>query len=470
MEWVSTSKRLPELGQWVLARHNRGTWHDEDPNVICVVVKRVPDSAPTGNNLRIYKWQPFGPVGSFYGQEIDWWMEIPSLPDPQLDRIKRETEAELLSIRICDKCLQRLPDAPKSQEKPMREFAKNNTCPKCGSMKMVLTFEPRLKGPGSEEVQDHIRVRCSICRFKFPPMKCADEKKESVTSIRELENPDEAPEMERKPAPPTHKDMERIPVCPSCHLGMVKTTRTSPETYSCPRTGCRERGREYSFEHLKSGTTILTRFYTDADCVSRLPREEKKEPPVDLSNPEWDAAMSGVANKGITRTDQLKEKADKKQKLDEGERWAAVDRKNRELDERERRLAEREGGEKDDGVPMCPVCGLEMLRKDSVGLCTNKTCPVASKRLIMTAMGYRVQMGKLEEGEKELAARTAKKVVSVEDVNDVHCPYCHKNMIKSGNRFACVNRDCEEYSRHYSFVLHHDTPPPTGLESALRKC
>lgn len=83
MKWIRTTDRLPEFGRYVLARHNRGTWIDDDPNVNCVVVKRVPDYNQGGNNLMPYTWFEFGP-DSFWGQEIDWWMEIPEVLEPAL--------------------------------------------------------------------------------------------------------------------------------------------------------------------------------------------------------------------------------------------------------------------------------------------------------------------------------------------------------------------------------------------------
>ena len=81
MKWIKTTEKLPELGQFVLARHNLETWLDDDPNVVCVVVKRVPYYFPfPSNNLKPYTWEPFGP-GSFNGQDIDWWLEIPEWDD-----------------------------------------------------------------------------------------------------------------------------------------------------------------------------------------------------------------------------------------------------------------------------------------------------------------------------------------------------------------------------------------------------
>lgn len=120
MEWISTKDRLPEEGKYVLARHNRGTWHDssDQENVSCVVVKLVrgisetdrqrmksgelPEHPPErgwclsagwkdsprsrvyksedehGNNLVPYIWQQFG-TDSFFGQTITHWAEIPPM-------------------------------------------------------------------------------------------------------------------------------------------------------------------------------------------------------------------------------------------------------------------------------------------------------------------------------------------------------------------------------------------------------
>jgi len=117
-EWISTKERLPEEGIYVLARHNRGTWHDSDDqsNVNCVVVKLVKGLSiedrekmkkgliPTtfrelcsnfgehsiprhsiygsddeeGNNKTPYGWHQFGP-DHFSGQSITHWMPIPPL-------------------------------------------------------------------------------------------------------------------------------------------------------------------------------------------------------------------------------------------------------------------------------------------------------------------------------------------------------------------------------------------------------
>lgn len=118
MNWISTKDQLPAERKYVLARHNRGTWVDNDDqeNVNCVVVKLVKGislderrkmekgeipqtfeegwSASTGwtkterssiykacdeqgNNLVPYNWEAFGP-DSFFGQTITHWMPIES--------------------------------------------------------------------------------------------------------------------------------------------------------------------------------------------------------------------------------------------------------------------------------------------------------------------------------------------------------------------------------------------------------
>jgi hypothetical protein len=116
--WISTKDHLPEEGKYVLARHNRGTWHDstDQENVNCVVVKLkrgisedqrtkmkkgelsdpiIPRISNCGavnflrssiyskedehdNNLVPYCWIQFGP-DDFFGQTITHWMPIPPL-------------------------------------------------------------------------------------------------------------------------------------------------------------------------------------------------------------------------------------------------------------------------------------------------------------------------------------------------------------------------------------------------------
>lgn len=119
MKWISTKDELPEEGKYVLARHNRGTWHDstDQDNVNCVVVKLVkgisekerelmkkglmdnPEddcyiscgvmlkgkrsssyyaSDQYANNKVPYNWETFG-SDSFFGQDISYWTKIDKL-------------------------------------------------------------------------------------------------------------------------------------------------------------------------------------------------------------------------------------------------------------------------------------------------------------------------------------------------------------------------------------------------------
>lgn len=119
MSWINVKDKLPEEGKYVLAKHNRGTWHDSDDqeNVNTVVVKLVrgisekerkemkgtskdyQDSPAEdhgfykisglrsdtykqgdehGNNMVPWVWDTFG-ADSFFGQSITHWMPIPPL-------------------------------------------------------------------------------------------------------------------------------------------------------------------------------------------------------------------------------------------------------------------------------------------------------------------------------------------------------------------------------------------------------
>ena len=118
MNWIEikSEKDLPEEGKYVIAKHNRGTWHDSDDqeNVNTVVVKLVrgisekerdeirgtdKDSQERpaedhgsykisglrsdiyrrgdehGNNAVAWAWESFG-TASFFGQQITHWMPI----------------------------------------------------------------------------------------------------------------------------------------------------------------------------------------------------------------------------------------------------------------------------------------------------------------------------------------------------------------------------------------------------------
>ena len=110
MKWIAIQDRLPKEGKYVLARHNRDTWHDSDDqeNVNCMVVKLVKGislkdreylklskkekdikrsktwrSADEGNNnQRAYYWYSFG-CDSFFGQEISHWCPIPPIDNKE---------------------------------------------------------------------------------------------------------------------------------------------------------------------------------------------------------------------------------------------------------------------------------------------------------------------------------------------------------------------------------------------------
>ena len=72
---------LPPMRQYVIAKHNRGTWIDPDDqvNVNTVVVKRV-EAKIEGNNEVPYEWVDFGP-DRYFGQTITHWMAIPQDKD-----------------------------------------------------------------------------------------------------------------------------------------------------------------------------------------------------------------------------------------------------------------------------------------------------------------------------------------------------------------------------------------------------
>jgi hypothetical protein len=122
MNWIEikSEKDLPQEGKYVIAKHNRGTWHDSDDqeNVNTVVVKlvrgisekerqgmkgtekdtqlRPPEDRGLykisglrsdtykqgdehGNNTVPWAWDSFG-SDSFFGQSITYWMPIEPLP------------------------------------------------------------------------------------------------------------------------------------------------------------------------------------------------------------------------------------------------------------------------------------------------------------------------------------------------------------------------------------------------------
>ena len=85
LDWHLSEDRLPQEGRYVLGHYCGGNWiyRDDPDGVNYVVVRlfrgRVPGPGDTirgqdqhGNNLRPYRWEPFG-AGSFFGQDIDRW-------------------------------------------------------------------------------------------------------------------------------------------------------------------------------------------------------------------------------------------------------------------------------------------------------------------------------------------------------------------------------------------------------------
>lgn len=99
MKLVSVNDRLPENNRYVLARVPKQPWGDNDDQEGCFwkVVKFVRgisikerDALPDGhprkslysggdehfNNRRPYHWEEFG-TGHFFGQDVDYWCELP---------------------------------------------------------------------------------------------------------------------------------------------------------------------------------------------------------------------------------------------------------------------------------------------------------------------------------------------------------------------------------------------------------
>lgn len=100
MNKIFCSTKLPNNNQYVLAHLNIDNWRDRDDtenNRYWVVVKFVrgiskaerailSDDNPRknlyqsgdewDNNKMPYYWTPFG-AGSFWGQEVDYWCELP---------------------------------------------------------------------------------------------------------------------------------------------------------------------------------------------------------------------------------------------------------------------------------------------------------------------------------------------------------------------------------------------------------
>jgi len=114
-EWISTNNKLPKNNTYVLAHIIDRPWGDSDDQesifykvlkfekgisqkerelmkqgkIDCPMIKwqdetesprwKVQTGADEeGNNEKPYHWTEFGP-GSYFGQEIDYWMDIPKL-------------------------------------------------------------------------------------------------------------------------------------------------------------------------------------------------------------------------------------------------------------------------------------------------------------------------------------------------------------------------------------------------------
>jgi hypothetical protein len=109
--WIAASEQLPEEGKYVLVHLTKTNWIDDtDHKGVCFKVAKLEKGISLsirqqmrdgdigdpivfgqkrsmvwtgadegGNNMKPYAWRDFGP-GDFFGQEVDYWMEIPKLP------------------------------------------------------------------------------------------------------------------------------------------------------------------------------------------------------------------------------------------------------------------------------------------------------------------------------------------------------------------------------------------------------
>lgn len=95
MRWINVEDALPINNSYVLVYLKNMPWIDEkDKNgkrfykvVRFIKGKRseeitniITSSDQWGNNLKPYCWKEFGP-STYFGQEVDYWMEIPLLPE-----------------------------------------------------------------------------------------------------------------------------------------------------------------------------------------------------------------------------------------------------------------------------------------------------------------------------------------------------------------------------------------------------
>lgn len=100
---TETERALPSDNTYVLAHYNGGNWNDSDDQKGCEWVvakfiigisteereklsecKRKHTWKPQDegfNNERPYYWSTFGP-SSFFGQDVDFWCELPNCDEP----------------------------------------------------------------------------------------------------------------------------------------------------------------------------------------------------------------------------------------------------------------------------------------------------------------------------------------------------------------------------------------------------
>lgn len=79
MKKISVKDKLPLLGRYVVCHYTGGNWTDFADQEGCewVVARRVNDTGGNNpNNKRKYYWDTFGP-GMIFGQEVDYWAELP---------------------------------------------------------------------------------------------------------------------------------------------------------------------------------------------------------------------------------------------------------------------------------------------------------------------------------------------------------------------------------------------------------
>lgn len=102
MDKISVEERLPKENQYVLIHLTKSNWGDsDDPDgnrywKVAKFVRGLSEEARAklpntderkktytgadewGNNAVPYRWEEFGP-GDYFGQEVDWWCELPKI-------------------------------------------------------------------------------------------------------------------------------------------------------------------------------------------------------------------------------------------------------------------------------------------------------------------------------------------------------------------------------------------------------